>query len=135
MKNNDQAQLDLLHHWQVCQLTPPAGIEFALGDHLGIYRLQRGNGEALTGPMFLDVAKGDQSIAKIVFEETPLAYIKHPTDQERSELLEMFKQAADELNNDERDGGIFDKDQARTRAVAFVRLRLAQIGLRNDLNK
>ena len=132
MTNNDEIPFDVPHHWKVFQLAAPDGIEAGRVNRMGFYRLQRGSGEALTGPMFLDVANGDLAVAKIIYEDTPLAYIEHPTDQERAALLEIFKQAAEELSDDERDGGLFDEAQARTRAAAIIRLRLAPLGLRND---
>ena len=130
--DNDEIPFDVSQHWQVFQLTSDIDHAADPSARLGFYRLQRGSGEALGGPMLVDIVSGDQAVAKIVYEDIPLAYIEHPTDQERAALLETFKQTAEELNEDERDGGLFDEMQARTRAAAIIRLRLAPLGLRSD---
>ena len=132
MTNNDEIPFEVPHHWQVCQLTSDIDHAADRSARLGFYRLQRGSGEALGGPMLVDIARGDQAVAKIVYEDIPLAYIEHPTEQERAALLKIFKQTAEELNEDERDGGLFDEMQARRRAAAIIRLRLAPLGLRSD---
>lgn len=132
MTNNDEIPFDVPHHWQVCQLTSDIDHPEDLNARMGFYRLQRGSGESLGGPMLVDIARGDQAVVKIVYEDIPLAYIEHPTEQERAALLETFKQTAEELNDDERDGGLFDEIQARTRAAAIIRFRLAPLGLRSD---
>lgn len=59
---------------------------------------------------------------KIVYEGITVTYIEHPTDQERGALPETCKQTADELNDNEQDGGgLSDEVQARTRAAAIIR--------------
>jgi hypothetical protein len=134
MANNEEISFDVPHLWMVFQLAFPDN-EVGKVERMGIYRLQRGSGELLAGPMFVDLANGGRAQAKIVYEDIPLVYIEQPTDQERTALLETFKQAAKELNDDERDGGLLDMAQASTRAAAIIRLRLTTLGLRNDWKK
>ena len=120
MSEDDNISFDAPHEWQLLKLD--TGSPRPAGMRLEIYKFGRGNGESLSGPTLVDLAReGGSAQAKILFADVPFTVIDRPTDQERKALLHTMIAVARVLNEEEMDGGRFDLDQARSRAEALVR--------------
>jgi hypothetical protein len=125
MEDDSDISFDVPRLWQVCKLN--LGTPLPAGMRMEIYRFQRVNGEALTGPTLVDVCDAEgASQVKILFEKNPLVLIDSPSNQQRQALLQIMANVANELNDEELDGGLYDSDQARNRAMAMVRSMLSK---------
>lgn len=125
MQDDDDIPFDVPFHWRVFSFSPPNELAKEPGSRLGFYRIQRRDGsEVLPAPIMVDVEKDGHAQLKILYGESVIYYNEQVTEATRLLALELMKHVAETLNDEEHDGGLYEMEQAHTRAGIIIMERV-----------